>query len=98
MLQDSQGGGDFEYVQNLRKPEDENHVGVMQAVSGAKEGVIRLPGHAGTLNLFVGQYSIHRVTPVEGPRPRVIAVLSYEEEPNVQFTDEERIRFYGRAR
>ena len=97
VLQAPERGGAFEYVQNLREPDDENHVGVRQVLSGADESVVRLPAEAGALSLFVGQHSIHRVTPTKGPRPRVVAVLSYVEEPGVKFTDEERIRFYGRA-
>lgn len=97
VLQRAEGGGDFEYVQGLRSPENENYAGIRRIVAGAKEDVIRLPGEAGTLNLFAGQHSLHRVAPIEGFRPRAIAVLSDEEEPNVRFTDEQRIRFYGRS-
>lgn len=97
ILQAPEIGGAFEYMQNLREPDDENQPGTRRVLSGSDESVVRLPAEAGALSLFVGQHSIHRVTPTEGPRPRVVAVLSYVDEPDVKFTDEERIRFYGRA-
>jgi hypothetical protein len=52
---------------------------------------------AGTLNVFRGKNTAHRVTPVAGPVDRIIAVFSYYETPGVRFSDEERIGFYGRA-
>jgi hypothetical protein len=52
---------------------------------------------AGTLNVFAGKNTAHRVTPVEGDTSRVIAVFSYYETPDVMFSEEERIGFYGRA-
>jgi hypothetical protein len=36
---------------------------------------------AGALVLFRGRYALHRVTPVEGARPRLLAALSYDPEP-----------------
>jgi hypothetical protein len=51
----------------------------------------------GTLNVFRGRNTAHRVTAIKGKRDRIIAVLSYFERPGVNFTAEERIGFYGRA-
>lgn len=51
----------------------------------------------GTLNVFRGKNTAHRVTTVEGDRERMIAVFSYYEKPGVMFSDEERVGFYGRA-
>ena len=52
---------------------------------------------AGTLNVFKGKNTAHRVTPVEGDADRIIAVFSYYEQPGVMFSEEERVGFYGRA-
>jgi hypothetical protein len=57
--------------------------------------VLRL--HAGTLNVFRGKNTPHRVTPIEGDKARIMAVFSYFETPGKRFTDEENIGFYGRA-
>lgn len=37
------------------------------------------------------------MTPVQGEQDRIIAVFSYYERPGVEFTEQERIGFYGRA-
>ncbi len=64
---------------------------------GEDDAVQSMTATAGTLNVFRGKNTAHRVTPVVGPVDRVIAVFSYYETPAVWFSDEERIGFYGRA-
>ncbi|WP_254054659.1 hypothetical protein [Roseovarius sp. EL26] len=49
------------------------------------------------LNVFRGRNTAHRVTTVAGDTPRVIAVFSYFEQPDISFSAEERHGFYGRA-
>ena len=56
-----------------------------------------MPLEPGTLNVFRGRNTAHRVTEVIGERPRIIAVFSYYERPGVTFSEEERLGFYGRA-
>jgi predicted 2-oxoglutarate/Fe(II)-dependent dioxygenase YbiX len=51
---------------------------------------------AGTLVLFRGRNSIHRVTPVEGNLTRVLAVMAYNSEPNISLSETSRMTFYGR--
>ena len=50
---------------------------------------------AGTLNLFNGQRSLHRVRAVYGPRKRIIAILSYDTKPNVKGAVQKNIKLYG---
>jgi len=51
---------------------------------------------AGTFTLFRGGYSLHGVTEVKGIKPRITAILTYDEEP-VQATDDEiNVRIYGK--
>src|SRR5215472_12722637 len=45
-----------------------------------------MSGAASTLALFRGHHSPHRVTTVTGPRPRIIAVLSYASTPNARLS------------
>jgi predicted 2-oxoglutarate/Fe(II)-dependent dioxygenase YbiX len=52
---------------------------------------------AGALVLFRGRYALHRVTPVEGTRPRLLAALSYDPEPGRTLTEHTRKIFYGRV-
>ena len=97
LLQAPEAGGVFEYRSDLRSEDDPNYDGVAQLLDGRDPALKRLTLAPGTLNVFKGRNTAHRVTPVEGGRPRIIAVFSFYERPGVRFTDEERIGFYGRA-
>jgi hypothetical protein len=90
-------GGEFEYRTDLRSEDDPNYEGVARLLKGEDPGVRRLRLAPGTLNVFRGRNTAHRVTPVGGDRPRIIAVFSLYERPGVLFSEEERIGFYGRA-
>jgi hypothetical protein len=97
LLQAPESGGVFEYRSDLRTAADPNYDGVAALLEGRDAHVKRLDVAAGTLNVFRGKNTAHRVTPVEGPRARMIAVFSYYEQPGVTFSAEERLGFYGRA-
>lgn len=97
MLQPSLAGGAFEYVPMLRSPEDENYDGVQALLDGKRDGVRGMSGRAGTLALFRGHHSPHRVTPVEGDRARINAVLAYATVPDAVLSSAARELFYGRA-
>lgn len=96
LLQKPQAGGVFEYARDLRSAEDPNHQGVARLLAGEIAAERSAP-EAGTLTIFRGRNTAHRVTPVEGAVDRIIAVFSYFERPGVMFSAEERIGFYGRA-
>lgn len=95
LIQSAQDGGVFEYCQDLRSDEEPNYDGVAQLIDG-KQATTLLPQTAGTLNVFKGKNTAHRVTPVVGNDERIVAVLSYYDEPGVAFSAEEKIGFYGR--
>lgn len=97
MLQKSETGGDFEYVPMIRAPEDEHYHRVQGLLSGSMEDVIQFPSEPGTLAFFRGQYSIHRVTPIGGDRPRLNVVFAYADRPGAQLTEYTRELFYGRT-
>ena len=97
LLQAPQAGGMFEYRTDLRSDGDPNYQGVGRLLTGEDDQVRQLPVSAGTLNLFKGKNTAHRVTPVGGSTDRIIAVFSYYQQPDVMFSPEERIGFYGRA-
>lgn len=97
LLQAPTGGGDFEYRSDLRTDSDPNYDGVARLLEGKDTGVKTLKLSAGTLNVFKGKNTLHRVTPCKGPDERYIAVFSYYERPGVMFSKEEQIGFYGRA-
>ncbi|MDQ7069351.1 MAG: 2OG-Fe(II) oxygenase [Rhodobacterales bacterium] len=97
LLQAPEAGGDFEYRTDLRTHDDPNYDGVVNLLNGNDPMKQKLRLSAGTLNVFRGITTPHRVTPIEGARDRMIAVFSYYETPDVMFSDEERIGFFGRA-
>ena len=97
LLQAPEQGGDFEYRTGLRTDDDPNYDGVARLLEGRDPQARVLKLTAGTLNVFRGKNTAHRITAVAGKRPRIIAVFSYYEQPGRMFTAEERIGFYGRA-
>lgn len=97
LVQPADAGGEFEFVSGLRSDTDPNYDGVARLLRGEVAGIQVNPLSAGTLNVFAGRNTLHRVSPVRGARSRLIAVYSYYEVPGVLFSPEERIGFYGRA-
>jgi hypothetical protein len=97
LLQAPEAGGIFEYRRDLRAEGDPNYDGVARLLAGDDGEVRTLPLQPGTLNVFAGHDAAHRVTPIEGARQRLIAILSFMDQPGVMFTPEDRVQFYGRA-
>ena len=97
MLQPAPRGGAFQYHHQLRGPDDERRADVAAALRDELAGRITLPNEPGTLSLFRGQYSMHRVTPVEGAQRRINAVLAYSVRPGDELNALTRELFYGRA-
>lgn len=96
LLQAPERGGAFKYDKDLRSDTNPNFEGVADLLEGRrKPSQISLT--PGTLNIFKGKNTAHRVTPVIGNRDRIIAVFAFFERPGVQFSAEERVGFYGRA-
>jgi len=97
VLQPADAGGEFQYRSNLRTDADPNYDGVARLLAGQDNEVKILRLGAGTLNVFKGKNTAHRVTPCKGVRERIVAVFSYYERPGVMFSKEEQVGFYGRA-
>jgi hypothetical protein len=97
LLQQSKMGGDFQYVRGLRYTTsgDLNFKGVRQVLNGAREPK-NLRIDPGTLVLFRGRESIHRVTPVKGEQTRILAVLAYNSQPGIELSESARMTFFGR--
>ena len=58
--------------------------------------VATLPMHPGTLMLFQGRYSMHRVTPVSGEVPRLVLLLAYDTKPGTVSSERLQLSRYGR--
>lgn len=97
LLQAPEAGGLFEYRTDLRSDSDPNYDGVAAMLRGEDPALQAITLTPGTLNVFRGRNTAHRVTPVEGARPRIVAVFSYYDRPGVRMTAEEQRGFYGRA-
>jgi len=97
LLQRPTAGGSFEFRSALRTADDPNYEGVAKLIEGSDPLVQRHDIEPGTLTVFAGRHTAHRVTEIVGERDRVVAVFSYFEQPGVVFTDTERQGFYGRT-
>ncbi|MCB0418259.1 MAG: hypothetical protein KDD39_11445, partial [Bdellovibrionales bacterium] len=96
-IQLAENGGEFEFVPRLRSSENPNYEKVGEILAGGREGVVTLANNPGTLLLFQGRNSIHRVTKIAGATPRLIALLSYAEKADLVGTDYLRRIRYGRV-
>jgi len=97
LIQAPEVGGEFQYRNNLRADGDPNYEGVARLLRGEDPEMRTLPVSPGTLNVFRGRNTLHRVSPPSGSRDRIIAVFSYYDRPGVTFSAEERMGFYGRT-
>jgi len=95
LLQEPEGGGIFEYAPAIRTEMDENFDAVQRVLEGDSKQVIRNRLQAGTLSLFRGHYSLHRVTAVAGERQRLQAILGYSTKPDLLGSKESSILHYG---
>ena len=95
LLQQPEAGGIFEYAPAIRCDEDENFDAVRQVLDGNRDRVRQNHLEAGTLSLFRGHYSLHRVTPVEGKRQRIQAILGYSAKANLYGNKASSILHYG---
>lgn len=95
LLQAPEAGGIFEYAPAIRSEEDENFDAVQAVLDGNRDRVRQNYLEAGTLSLFRGHYSLHRVTPVEGERQRIQAILGYSTLPDLYGNKESSILHYG---
>ena len=96
MLQPPRQGGSFEYVPLIRGLADEKRV-VADILDGNRSDVVELPFLPGTLLIFGGRQTIHRVTGVRGQQPRLVPVLCYSEQPDTRNSDSVRQLFWGRT-
>lgn len=85
LLQAPTSGGEFEYVPYLRSEHSENYAAVAALFSEPRELAQRPGLSPGDLNLFRGDLSMHRVTPVDGGRRRILALFGYDREPGMTF-------------
>jgi predicted 2-oxoglutarate/Fe(II)-dependent dioxygenase YbiX len=72
-----------------------NFTGVAAVLDG-KATVEKLAVTPGTLVLFRGRNSMHRVTPTVGKKTRILVVLAYNTKPGIALSEAARMTFFGR--
>lgn len=97
LVQQPLAGGRFEYVRDLRIADagDMNYERSAEVLAGAEAPEV-LDIEPGDLVLFRGKNSLHRVTPTQGQRVRMLAVLAYNTQPDVALSESARMTFFGR--
>lgn len=95
-IQDADAGGDFEVAPRVRSAADERYDAVKAVLDGDRSAVTTLAMHPGTLLVFEGRHSLHRVSRVAGPAARWVALLGYDTKPGTRGSDRLRKARYGR--
>ncbi len=96
-VQSAERGGDFEVVPRIRSGDDENYDGVARVLGGDTGGVVTLAMTPGTLLIFEGRHSLHRVSPIGGGTLRHVGLLAYDTMPGTMGSDLLRMDRYGRT-
>jgi hypothetical protein len=96
-IQSAEAGGDFEVAPLVRAPEDECYDDVAEVLAGGRDRVVTLAMTPGTLLIFEGRHSLHRVSPIEGGRLRHVGLFAYDTRPDVVGTALLRRARYGRT-
>lgn len=98
LIQGPDGGGVFQYCPDIRTPEDENVEDVHGVLSGHRFDLVRsLAVRPGDLQLFMGRFSLHRVTTVTGSAARHCAIFAYSEHPGVVGRASRTKQLFGRT-
>jgi len=96
-IQSAESGGHFEVVPRLRNAFDERYDEVASVLAGDRSRVEVLPMRPGTLLVFEGRHSLHRVSPVSGGRLRHVGLLAYDTKPGTTGSNLLRADRYGRS-
>jgi hypothetical protein len=101
LLQSAERGGAFEYAPDIRGEDDENddeNYGAVAALFAGDRSRLKTAALApGGLALFRGRRSLHHVTPVGGPRDRLIVLFSYDRRPGMMFRADTHRSVFGRT-
>jgi hypothetical protein len=96
-IQTASIGGHFEVAPRIRSADDERYDDVAAVLAGDHASVITLPMTPGTLLVFEGRYSLHRVSPIDGAILRHVGLLAYDTKPGTMGSDLLRQDRYGRT-
>ena len=96
-IQAASEGGDFEVAPLIRSAADEGYGDVAGVLAGDKAKVVTIAMNPGTLLVFEGRNSLHRVSPISGSRLRHVGLLAYDTKPGTEGSDLLRMSRYGRT-
>lgn len=96
-VRSSVGGGDFEVAPLIRTNEDERYDEVARVLAGGESNVMTLPMRPGTLLVFEGRNSMHRVTPIEGDTSRLVGLFGYDTHEATESSELLKLVRYGRS-
>jgi hypothetical protein len=97
LLQDAQEGGVFEFAPFVRSTGEPNFAMVGAIMDGDRRPLRTIRAKPGTLAIFVGKRSLHRVSSVRGTRTRIVALFSYDRVPNLVHDESIHMRTFGRS-
>lgn len=81
VLQAPEAGGEFLCRPALRLDAEANDAAVQAVLENRYPQIATVPMHAGSFILFQGRHTLHRVTPIQGQVPRLVALLAYDTKP-----------------
>jgi len=96
-IQTAAHGGAFDVFPRIRSGDDEHYDDVADALAGTRSGVVTLPMVPGTLLVFEGRHSLHRVSPVGPGSPRHVGLLAYDTVAGTMGSELLRETRYGRT-
>jgi len=104
MIQKPKDGGIFQYSEKIRDNSDELVVDLVENIMDdhlqPEERLVQrhdLTFEEGTLSIFSGRRSLHRVTDCYGDLDRLVAVFTFSQEKNYKNSIEVRKLFWGRS-
>jgi len=98
MIDSPDKGGAFQYITKGRDYEN-NFMDkrLIAKVIKGNENVNELQVKPGSLILFYGRNYLHRVTPVESDKGRILVTLNYNLEEGIELSENARMTFFGRT-
>ena len=96
-IQAAAEGGDFEVAPLIRSAGDEHLSDVAAVLGGDMTDVRTIAMSPGTLLVFEGRHSLHRVSPISGGRLRHVGLLAYDTRPGTTGSELLRMSRYGRT-
>ena len=96
MFRPSEHGGQFQYFPEAG-PRDRNFERVPDLLRGDESDVRNVQFDAGTVILFRGANTLHRVTHTEGDRPRILSIFHLERTPGRIYDDQFKLDTFGRV-